>query len=140
MSDVLEYLFFTREIADQFAEQLAARSIDYQEVTEAVQEAIVFKIPESVGQEMWDELDDLYDELSVADQALLEAEVEDESAQAAAGIYLQLANGQQTIAQVDPDLVNRILSVLSLEEFNQFLDTIVKSVETPDASAICQRS
>lgn len=139
MSDVLEYLFFTREIADQFAEQLAARSVDYQEVIEAVQEAIVFKIPESVGQQVWDELDDLYDELSVADQALLESEVEDESAQAAAGIYLQLANGKQTIAQVNPDLVNRILSVLSLEEFNQFLDTLVKSVEQPDDSAICQR-
>ncbi|TXH71197.1 MAG: hypothetical protein E6Q83_03070 [Thiothrix sp.] len=139
MSDVLEYLFFTREIADQFAEQLAARSVDYQEVIEAVQEAIVFKIPESVGQQVWDELDDLYDELSLADQALLESEVEDESAQAAAGIYLQLANGKQTIAQVNPDLVNRILSVLSLEEFNQFLDTLVKSVEQPDDSAICQR-
>lgn len=139
MSDVLEYLFFTRTIADQFASALSKRSIDYQEEIEAVQEAIVFKIPESVGQQLWDELDDLYDELSVADQSLLEEAVEDETAQTAAGIYLQLANGQQTIAQVDPALVNRILSVLSLEEFNQFLDTIVKSVEQPNDSAICQR-
>ncbi|WP_298607185.1 hypothetical protein [uncultured Thiothrix sp.] len=139
MSDVLEYLFFTRAIADQFASALSEHSVDYQEEIEAVQEAIVFKIPESIGQPLWDELDDLYDELSIADQALLEEAVEDENAQTAAGLYLQLANGQQTIAQVDPALVNRILSVLSLEEFNQFLDTIVKSVEQPNDSAICQR-
>ncbi|HMT93182.1 hypothetical protein [uncultured Thiothrix sp.] len=139
MSDVLEYLFFTRTIADQFAAALQERLIAYQEVIEAVQEAIVFKVPESVGEQLWDELDDLYDELSVADQALLEAAIEDDTAQAAAGVYLQLANGQQTIAQVDPALVNRILSVLSLEEFNQFLDTLVKSVEQPNAAAICQR-
>lgn len=139
MSDVLEYLFFTRTIADQFVQGLRERGIDYQEAIEAVQEAIVFKVPESVGAALWDELDDLYDELSVADQALLEEGIEDETAHSTAGIYLQLANGQQTIAQVDPAMVSRILSVLSLEEFNQFLDTIVKSVEQPDESAICQR-
>lgn len=139
MSDVLEYLFFTRTIADQFAQGLNERNIDYEEYIEAVQAAVVFKVSESVGEILWDELDTLYDELSVADQALLEQGVADETAYSMAGIYLQLANGQQTIAPVNPDMVNRILSVLSLEEFNQFLDTIVKSVEQPDASAICQR-
>lgn len=140
MSDVLDYLFFTRTIADQFAQVLEEQSVPYQEEIEAVQEAIVFKVAEtSLTPQLWDELDNLYDELSIADQALLEDAVEDEGVQSAAGIYLQLANGQQTIAQVSPELVNRILSVLSLEEFNQFLDVIVKSVEQPNDTAICQR-
>lgn len=140
MSDVLEYLFFTRVIADQFAEALVAQGLPYQEEIEAVQAAIVFKVPEAAAANVWDALDDLYDQLAIADQALLEVSAEDEMAGSAAGIYLQLANGQQTIAQVDPDVVNRILSVLSLEEFNQFVDTLVKSVEQPDESAICQRA
>lgn len=140
MSDVLDYLFFTRTIADQFAQVLEEQSVPYQEEIEAVQEAIVFKVAEtSLTPQLWDELDNLYDELSIVDQALLEDAVEDEGVQSAAGIYLQLANGQQTIAQVSPELVNRILSVLSLEEFNQFLDVIVKSVEQPNDAAICQR-
>lgn len=140
MSDVLDYLFFTRTIADQFAQALEEQSVPYQEEIEAVQEAIVFKVAEtSLTPQLWDELDNLYDELSIVDQALLEDAVEDEGVQSAAGIYLQLANGQQTIAQVSPELVNRILSVLSLEEFNQFLDVIVKSVEQPNDAAICQR-
>lgn len=139
MSEVLEYLFFTRAIADQFAAALDEQGLPYQEEIEAVQAAIVFKVPEEAAANSWDALDNLYDELAIADQALLEASVDDELAGSAAGIYLQLANGQQTIAQVDPDVVNRILSVLSLEEFNQFIDLIVKSVEQPDESAICQR-
>ncbi|MFI0398619.1 MAG: hypothetical protein ACH34X_06040 [Thiolinea sp.] len=139
MSDVLEYLFFTRTVAEQFAEALREHGLPYQEEIEAVQEAIVFKIAEGVDEAIWDELDDLYDELSVLDQSLLEDEAGDEAARSAAGIYLQLANGQQTIAQVDTDMVNRILSVLSLDEFNQFVEIIVKSVEQPDDSAICQR-
>lgn len=139
MSDVLEYLFFTRAVANQFAKALNEQGLPYQEEIETMQEAIIFKIAESVDEAIWDKLDDLYDELSIADQALLDASEEDETAGSAAGIYLQLANGQQTIAQVDPELVNRILSVLSLAEFNQFIDTLVKSVEQPDDSAICQR-
>jgi hypothetical protein len=48
-------------------------------------------------------------------------------------------DGRQTVAQVDPDTVNRILSVLNMDEFNAFLETIVRSVEQPDDSPVCQR-
>ncbi|MEZ5537907.1 MAG: hypothetical protein R3F02_20070 [Thiolinea sp.] len=139
LNEVLEYLFFTRKMADQFIEQLKARQQEYVEEIEPVQDAIVLQISEGVTDELWDELDDLYDELSVKDQALLEEGVEDETARSAAGVYLQLEDGRQTLAEVDPDMVNRILSVLSMDEFNQFVDVIVRSVENPDDSAICKR-
>jgi hypothetical protein len=139
MSDVLEYLFFTRPVADQFIGRLQERGLDYIEEIEPVQEAIVLKVSEGVGDDLWDELDEWYDELSVEDQALLESGMEDETARSTAGIYLQLAGGKQTIAQVDPEVMNRMLSVVSLDEFNTFVDTIVRSVESPDDSAICQR-
>lgn len=139
MNEVLEYLFFTRKMADVFIGKLTECKLDYEEEIEPMQEAIVLKIAEGVDDDLWDELDDYYDELSEKDQALLEAGVEDETARSAAGVYLQLADGGQTLAQVDPDMVNRILSVLSMDEFNQFVDVIVRSVENPDDSAICKR-
>ncbi|WP_020394028.1 hypothetical protein [Thiolinea disciformis] len=138
MSEVIEYLFFTRPMADRFADQLKARRLDYAEVAESVQEAIVFQLHENLDEDTWDELDELYDELSAQDQALLESGMIDETAASAAGLYLQLADGRQTIAKVNPELVNRILTVLSLDELNQFLEVIVSSVENPDDSAICQ--
>ena len=139
MNEVLEYLFFTREVAGRFTERLQQRGLVWQEDVEPVQNALVIKISEHIDPLLWDELDDLFDELSSEDQQLLEAGMEDESSASTAGIYLQLAGGRQTIAKVEPDVVNRILSVLSVQELNQFLEVIVSSVENPDDSAICQR-
>ncbi|CAA6801897.1 MAG: Unknown protein [uncultured Thiotrichaceae bacterium] len=138
MNEVLEYLFFTREMADEFVAKLTHRGLEYVEEIEPVQEAIVLKIAEGVDDDLWDELDDYYDELSAKDQALVEEATEDEAAHSAAGVYLQLEGGKQTLAQVDPDMMSRILSVLSMDEFNQFVDVIVRSVENPDDSAICK--
>ncbi len=35
--------------------------------------------------------------------------------------------------------MNRILDVISMDEFNDFIEAIVSSVENPDDSAICQK-
>lgn len=138
MNEVIEYLFFTPQIANRFAVVLQEHGLEYAEESEPVQGATVLKIAEGVDDDLWDELDELYDELSLEDQALLEDGIEDSSAKSTAGIYLQLAGGKQTIAQVNPEVMNRILSAVSMEEFNTFVDTIVRSVENPDDSPICK--
>lgn len=138
-NEVLEYLFFNQKIANLFAGRLEACGLPYQEEIEATQQAIILKISEEVDDELWNELDDYYDELSIEDQALLEAGSEDDSAKSTAGVYLQLSNGQQTIAQVDPEVMKRILSTVTMDEFNEFVDIIVRSVEKPDDGPICQK-
>jgi len=35
--------------------------------------------------------------------------------------------------------MNRMLDVISMDEFNDFVEAIVTSVESPDDSAICQK-
>jgi hypothetical protein len=136
--EFLEYLFFTQDVASKFITALEERGLAYTQQTEPVQNAIVLQISEGVDDDLWDELDELYDELSDEDQAILEAGLEDEGSRSAAGIYLQLQNGSQTLAQVNPDIMNRILSVITMDELNDFLDTIVRSVENPDDSPICK--
>ncbi|MCB1620472.1 MAG: hypothetical protein KDI44_06990 [Thiothrix sp.] len=138
MNEVLEYLFFTRTVADEFAGCLRERGLSWREQLEPVQDAWVLAVDEGISDALWDELDALYDEHALRDQQLLEQGMEDETAHSMAGIYLQLEGGRQTIAQVDPALMNRILSVLSMDELNRFLDVVVRSVEHPDDSAICQ--
>ncbi|WML90740.1 hypothetical protein RCF98_17475 [Thiothrix lacustris] len=139
MNEALEYLFFTQTIADKFITALSNHNLHFEREIETVQGAIVLKIAEGVDDDLWDELDDLYDELSDEDQALVEAGIEDDDSKSTAGIYLQLANGNQTIAQVDPSIMSRILTVITTEELNAFVDTIVRSVEIPDDSPICKR-
>lgn len=139
MNEVLEYLFFTAGVADKFIKELQERNLEFDREIESVQGGIVLKIAESVDDDLWDELDDIYDELSIEDQGVLEEGLEDESSRSAAGIYLQLAGGKQTLAQVNPDVMNRILTAISMDELNEFVDVIVHSVEEPDDSPICQR-
>lgn len=139
MNETLEYLFFTQSIADRFIAALHEHELHFEREIEPVQGAIVLKIAEGVDDDVWDMLDDLYDELSEADQALVETGLGDDDSKSTAGIYLQLAGGHQTIAQVDPDVMSRMLTVITTEELNTFVDTIVRSVETPDDSPICKR-
>lgn len=136
---MLEYLFFNDSVAEQFREYLRAHGITFSDSEEPIQNALIVELEEPDDDELWDELDALYDQLSVQDQALMEAGEEGDSANRA-GIYLQLENGQQTVAKVDPEILNRILTVVNMEELNVFLDTVVKSVEHPDDSPICKVS
>ena len=102
--------------------------------------SIVIETPEEIEDDLWDVLDDYHDKLGVEEQKILEVELaKSETETNAAGIYIQLANGKQTVAQIDPDVMNRILSVISMDEFNCFIETIVSKIETPDNAVICEK-
>jgi hypothetical protein len=146
MREVLEYLFFTQEISHRFIDELKKRGLKeghhWVQGIESIHEGLLIKVLETTDlnnwDELWDELDDLFDELTIQDQALLETG-EGNIEKSTAGVYIQLNDGSQTIASVKPDVLNRILDVLSNDEFAEFVDTIAKSVESPDNTAICKR-
>ena len=56
----------------------------------------------------------------------------------AVGIVVHLSDGTQSLARVEPDMVRRILSVLSPDELGQFVAKIADAVENPDDSPICK--
>ena len=135
---MIEYLFFNTEISLKFVEILKQKNVEWQEEIESVQDAISIKVSEDIGDDLWDELDDIFDVLTVEDQMMLEENVDDDGLVSKAGIYLQLAGGKQTVAQIDPNVMNKMLEVITMEEFNSFIETIVSSVEEPDDSPICK--
>ncbi len=139
MCDMLEYLFFTRPIADQFIQKLENKKIPWQESAESVHSSILIQVTEDDIGEYWDEIDDLYDDMAIEDQEALEKGDIDETDVSTAGVYIQLKNGEQTIAQVKPDVLNRILGAITSDEFSEFIDTIAKSIESPDETSICKR-
>lgn len=136
---MLDYLFFNQVIADKFIAFLDGKSLEWIQHNDPMLDSIVIKTSEDIESDLWDELDDYHDALGEEDQKLLEeALVDDETETNAAGIYIQLGNGNQTVAQIDPEVMNRMLGVISMEEFNGFVETIVSSVENPDDSPICK--
>ncbi len=137
---MLEYLFFTQEIADKFIVFLITKELAWEQNIDPMLNSIVIKTSEDIEDDLWDELDDYHEKLAVEDQLLLEQTLVDTDTETnAAGIYIQLANGEQTVAQINPDVMNRMLGVISMDEFNDFVETIVSSVEKPDDSPICEK-
>jgi len=135
---MLEYLFFTREIAEKFIVFLDKKSLEWEEFVDPMLDSIVIKTSEDIDDDLWDELDDYHELLGPEDQKLIEETMVDTDTETnSAGIYIQLAGDKQTVAQVNPDVMNRMLGVISMEEFNTFVETIVSSVENPDDSPIC---
>lgn len=136
---MLEYLFFNQSVADKFTDFLKSKNLSWELNIDPMLESIVVKTPEDIKDDLWDELDDFHESLGAEDQQLLEDTLQDtEEETNAAGIYIQLANGNQTVAQINPEIMNRMLSVISMDEFNEFVETIVSSVEKPDDSPICK--
>jgi hypothetical protein len=137
---MLEYLFFTQETADKFIVYLITKELAWEQNIDPMLNSIVIKTSEDIEDDLWDELDDYHEKLAVEDQLLLEQTLVDTDTETnAAGIYIQLANGEQTVAQINPDVMNRMLGVISMDEFNDFVETIVSSVEKPDDSPICEK-
>ncbi len=136
---MLEYLFFNQSVADKFIDYLKAKNLSWSIHKDPMLDSIVVKTPEDIDDDLWDEIDDFHESLGAEDQKLLEDGLEDTAAETnTAGIYIQLANGNQTVAQINPDIMNRMLDVISMDEFNEFVETIVSSVENPDDSPICK--
>lgn len=136
---MLDYLFFNQVVADKFIEFLKTKSLSWELYKDPMLDSIIVKTSEDIEDDLWDEIDDFHDSLGDEDQKLLEDTLEDTDTETnAAGIYIQLDNGRQTVAQINPEIMNRMLGVISMDEFNDFVETIVSSVEKPDDSPICK--
>jgi hypothetical protein len=136
---MLDYLFFNQSIADKFIDFMDKNNLEWTQEVEKIQDAIVLKTSEDIDDALWDALDELYDELGLEDALLSSNNNADSDDINAAGVYIQLQNGQQTIAPINPLVMNRVLDVISMDEFNELIEAIVSSVENPDDSAICQK-
>ncbi|CAA6813842.1 MAG: Unknown protein [uncultured Thiotrichaceae bacterium] len=136
---MLEYLFFNQTFCDEFTSALSSKNIEFHIERESIQNAFNVNVPENIDDDVWDEIDDIYDNISTKDAKMLQDNLDDDEKVNTAGIYIQLTNNQQTIAKVDPDVMNRMLSVISMDEFNDFIEVIVSSVEEPDDSPICKQ-
>lgn len=136
---MLEYLFFNTVFAEKFIHILEQHGLPYQQQHESVQNAILITTSEDLDDDLWDRIDEAYDDLSEQDQKLLQSKLDDDSKIHAAGIYIQLKDDQQTIARINPDVMNRMLEKISMDEFNAFIEAVVQSVEQPDDSPFCEK-
>ena len=133
---MLEYIFFHDEPRKQFLQYIESLDIPHVEQDDTM--GMIVAIPEELGEDIEDEIEAHYDKLMEdAEERLAEAGEAAEIDVAAMTISLQ--SGDTIYASVEPKALNRILSVITTQELNDLVNSIVSSVETPDERPFCNR-
>lgn len=99
---------------------------------------MVIAVPECLGEETEDEIESRYDELMEDAEELL---IEDGEAaeKDVAAITITLDDGKTVYASVSPKVLNSILGVITIQELNELVNSIVSSVQNPDQRPFCSR-
>jgi len=135
---MLEYVFFDERPRDQFVTFLQQKSVELK--LEEDEGLLKVWISEDLDDDLDEAIEDFYDDMMALNQQLYEDENnEAEVGYNAAGIVLELNTGENVYAQVNPELLGRIMKVVTPDEFNTVVNAIVEAVENPDARTPCQR-
>ncbi len=135
---MLEYVFFDERPRDQFVTFLREKSVELK--LEEDEGLLKVWISEDLADDLDEAIEDFYDDMMALNQQLYEDENnEAEVGYNAAGIVLELNTGENVYAQVNPELLGRIMTVVTPDEFNTVVNAIVEAVENPDARTPCQR-
>ena len=133
---MLEYIFFHDEPRRQFIQYLAKQDIPYAEHNDSM--GMIVSVPEDMGEDIEHEIETRYDELIENAEELL-AEDGEQAEKDVAAITITLDNGKTACASVSPKILNRILAVITPQELNDLVNSIVSSVQNPDDRSLCKR-
>ncbi|WP_319380466.1 hypothetical protein [Thiomicrorhabdus sp.] len=139
----MQFTFFSQVLAQKymdFCRELEVAAELEEEVSPA-DDGQVFNITVTTADEsLIEKLEEQYDELFFGDQAS-EIEGNDGSGALAdaCGVQVQLKSGIYTTVAIHPETMNKILSVLSVDELQQFLAQVAEDIEEPKSGPICSR-
>lgn len=133
---MLEYILFHEQSLNRFTEWLEQHAIPHQKKNDEM--GLVVAVPDDLSDELTDNIDRYYEELLADTESLLAREGDSQEKHAAA-ISVRLADGRTIDASAPPDILKRVLSVITVRELEELVDAIARSVESPDDRPFCQR-
>ncbi len=137
---MLEYIFFHDRPYNEFKRFLERKDVSVlkEGVDETDVEGLVLYIEDNLDDALSDEIEDFYDEMMDMNESLI-AEEDESDEMHNVGLAVSLADGRSVLAAVEPDVLNRILSVVSVDELGALVDVIADAVENPDQRPLCKR-
>ncbi len=133
---MFDYVFFNATVRDRFIDELRRLGVPCESRT--TEDELTVSVDEELPDEILEHIDALHERLLDEEQALIEQTEAPE--RHAAGIMIQLRDGRSVQAAVDPDLLNRLLQAVTIEELGGFVQTIAEAVEHPDDVAFCHKA
>ena len=98
------------------------------------------RLPEDKDDDLMDAIEAFYDEMLDLNEALYIEDLEEEGEHIhTAGVSVNLNDGRTVQAPIPPELLNRVLQVISTDELGRFINAIVDAVENPDERSVCRR-
>ena len=135
---MFDYVFFHEQPFNLFVEWLKKRSLSPEVRIE--DDNYEISLPDDIDDELADAIEEKYDELMEMNRQISEGlDQQDQSNYSMAGIMVYLKDGQVSYADVKSDLLSRIMSAISPEEFGEVVEAIVVAVENPQTRSYCQR-
>jgi len=128
-----EYVFFDKEISDRFVVDLKQRRLEHQLLDD---DGLLVGVSEEISDKDSDAVDELYDRLLQQSGELLE-QSEDALEISVTGVQVELNDGSPCTIRLEPDLVGRLLTAVSMEELRDLCQTIAEGVERRDNSPLC---
>ncbi|MDH5473398.1 MAG: hypothetical protein OEY61_11130 [Gammaproteobacteria bacterium] len=135
---MLEYVLFDKKPFQLFVDWLKEQGVACE--TEIEGDSYLIHVPEDLDDELMDAIEEKYDVCMDMNQELLEASVYDARDEYnMSGLIVTLKDGSVSHADVDPDLINRLLTVISADELGELVTAIADAVENPQPKSFCQR-
>lgn len=131
---MFDYIFLHRELADKFTGELIRLEASFESRDDPL--GLIVSIPEDLDEALVERIDALYETLFDESGDFFADEGAEKNA---AALEIELSDGRTTQVTVRPELMNKILGVLSFEELNELVDAIRDGVENPDPRPFCQR-
>ncbi|RLW68612.1 MAG: hypothetical protein B6D71_13260 [gamma proteobacterium symbiont of Stewartia floridana] len=133
---MLEYVFFDQRPWQEFVDYLKQLGLAI-ETARDDEEWLVY-VPEELDDETDEKIEARYETLLEMNEHLIAAQ-QGTAHVDTAGINVSLIDGRVVQAEVDPQLINRLLQVVSAEELGEFVSAIALAVEQGDERPLCQR-
>lgn len=144
MLEGFEYTFFNQSIADKFISFLNQKNItgnlDEEEDFMTGDSTYIVRIQTSLDDALAADIEVYYDDLLFGEQAsLIDGNNEDGALADICGVQVKLSNGEFTTIAVHPEIMNKLLSVLSIDEIQAFMAQVAEDIENPKSGPICRR-
>jgi hypothetical protein len=135
---MLDYILFHEKPFQLFVEWLKENDIACE--TKSDDESYVIKVSDDLDETLLDQIDEKYEELMDMNQDIINAEEKESNAgYNMAGVTVTLKDGSISYADIDSELMARVISVISPEELSDIVTEIADAVENPQPKTFCQR-
>ena len=144
MLNNFEYTFFDQQVTEKFSQFVKDKGFNVNIRQEnSINETYSYEVSivETLDDDSVAIFEHYYADLLFGEQAaLVEGNGENGAIADACGVQVQLKNRDFTTIAIEPEIMNKILSVLTTTELQSFLAKVAEDIEEPKIGSICQLS